>query len=374
MFNRPLLSLVLLTVIAAGLSPTAFAMDIGGELELQAGVRHTDSWTTDLQGQVLLELYLPETPPFSTRFAAEGFLGSEQSDWRFKYLYLRWQGDNGQVTVGRQPVAWGYGSMLNPLGYGIDIQGLAGQSVVPAVDGIRYVHSLGSGRRLELVVDLPEGLTEQGLETLGYGGRLRWPKLGQDLSFNISSQPMFLPLGPDGAVVRERLLRTGVTYRGDAGPIGLYGALGYVRLLEAEEHDILLQVGLDTSWQWGSEYQSRPVILQAEYLRFMHSRLYPGLLLQWNPEQLEQDAAEEHTPEAVAVNDLLLLNLVVEWDYFTQFGAALMMPVGPGPKTLAPYYVTDLGGDVQLRLQGDITRLEAGAFHYGVRAGLTKHF
>ncbi len=364
------LSLLLIAAIPSS------ALDLGGELELTGGLHYGDSWITDLQGRTLVEFFLPEQPPFAARFAVEGFLNESSSELGIKYLYLRWRGEHGQFTVGRQPVAWGYGAMLNPLGYGLDIEGLAGQSVTPAVDGFRYVHSLGAGRRFELVMDYPDGLTASEWDQLGFGGRLRWPSAGQDFSFNVSSQPLTLPLGPepDAPVISERVLRTGVTYRGDAGPVGLYGALGYVRLQEAAEYDVLLQIGLDTSWEWGPAYQKRPVILQAEYLRFLRGQLSPGLLLQLDSDELEQNLPDEPAEDPADMNDLLLLNIAVNWDYFTQFGAALLLPLGPGPKTAAPYYITDLGGDVELRIQGDVARLNAGSYQYGVRASLTRFF
>ena len=354
------------------------AANWGGEIGLQTSVLYSGGFRTELQVHGVLEPFLPDQPPFSTRIAVEGGIAPSRAELDMRYLYLRWQKGSQQITVGRQPVGWGYGSMLNPLGYGLDVTGLGGQSVTPVVDGLRYTGSFGGGRRLDLVMDYAGSRGEWSLHDLGYGARFRAPVAGWDFSANGSSPPLSLPLGPepDALALQERLLRAGVSLKGDAGPVGVYGSLGLVRLHEANEQDILLQVGMDASTTLGSSYQRRPLTVQMEYLRFLGDTLNPGLLLAFGDDSGTQDMTTAPPSEDASgpMTGLFLINTTLQWDYFTHLGTALIWPVGTGTVVLAPYLVSDLGGNLELQVQGDMMRMTDGTYDFGVRLGLKRFF
>jgi len=363
-----------LVLMLAGV-PTAAAVDIGGEITVESGLAyHGDQVSAHLRGEGQMEFYLPEHERFETRFALRGSLSDDDTDWGIRYLYLRSRIGSGHLTAGRQPVSWGYGSMLNPVGYGLDLEGLAGETVTPAVDGLRYFHSLGGGRSIQAVASFPEGLTQQPGDRLGYGARLRLPAAGRDFSLNMSYQPLELPIMCSPQMSQDHLLRAGASYSGDLGPVGIYGALGYYRLREMEESDIAAQLGIDYSFQIGPEYERRLVYLQAEYLRFLQQNLGLAVLMQIGDDRGLPAQESNRGSAGLGMHDLLLANASVDMDAFTQIGTALMAAVDDGTWAVTPYYQTDLGGDVDLRIQAQALRSAEDTTSFGASAALTYHF
>ncbi len=356
--------LIILTVlILLTVQDNAHAVQIGGKIEFQSGLNYSDQITANFSGTGELEFYLPAKKDLEARLVLRAALADGRPEIGIKYFYLRQGHGHGHVTLGRQPVSWGYGAFLNPLGYGFGVEGLAGETHVPSVDGIRYFHSLGDGASFQLVTSFPRGLTGKSLDRLGYGGRLRFPVPGHDFSLNFSYQPLRLPPGPD----KDNLLRTGITYSGDAGPVGIYGALGYFFLQEAEKEDIVAQLGLDYSWQVGPEFEERTVFLQVEYMRFLKRELGPEVLL-----RLGNVPAQGVFRKGVY--DLLLANISLLLDPFTQIGTAFLAETKDGSLALAPYYISDLGGGVELNISGNLLFSETGDFSAGTSLGLSYYF
>ncbi|MFW6301686.1 MAG: hypothetical protein ACOC1W_04095, partial [Bacillota bacterium] len=281
-YSWKILVLVIITVLITGLgSNRVDAVDIGGELNLNAGLNYpaAGNLSSSFGGAAELELYLPETAEIEPRLVMQGSLrDSGDDDFGFKYLYLRRRFENSHLTLGRQPVSWSYGAVINPYDYGFGIEGLAGETVTPGLDGARYFQSLGSGRSLEGVISWPEFTA--GTEQLGFGGRLRLPGQGYDLSFNLASQeiPYLAISDGESALMEDRLSRAGMTYSGDIGELGAYGAAGYYRLNESGIDDWVIQLGIDYSWLIG-EYDSRQVMVQGEYMRFIRNNLDMTALL-----------------------------------------------------------------------------------------------
>ena len=345
------------------------AIDIGGEIEINSGLLYQDDLHSQFSGRGELELYLPQTRNVSSRLVMQGNLGQEKNELGFKYLYLRHQRENGHITLGRQPVAWSYGAMLNPYDFGFGLEGLADETRTPAIDGIRFFQSLAEGRSLQLVTDFAEGHYSS-LDRMGYGARLRLPSPGYDLSFNLVDQPFN----------SDNLLRAGGTYNGDLGPIGIYGALGYYRLRDAELDDYVAQLGFDYSWQVGPQYDERTVFLQAEYQRFLDKELgqvfFQQFFAELNQQNAEVGGMSENNRQNFALDlyDMLAVNLSVQLDPFSRLGTAIVGETGEGMAALIPFYETELGGGLELRVEGNLIHDFHDELGAGVSAGLSYYF
>ena len=350
------------------LTGNVLAVNIGGEMD----IRNYLSYNTENQkpkvgwsGVAELEFFLPQTNNLDPRMVLLGDLSSREVDLDFKYAYLRYRYNGGHLTLGRQPVSWSYGSIINPLGYGPGVAGLAGETIRPDVNGIRYLRFLGAGSTLQLIGSFPEG-NESSFDRLGYGLRLRFPGTGHDISFNMITQPV----STGGEETEDNLIRVGTIYSGDLGPIGVYGALGYFHLYEAELDEILSQVGIDYSWQVGPRYRERLIYFQAEYLRFWKEN--SGGLAQF---QQFTDLLDITLNNGAAENtqDLFVGNLVLQLDYFSEIGLGMITDTGDIPLIIAPFYQNDLGGDLELRIEGNIW-VNNNDVSIGTGAGLKYYF
>jgi len=381
-YSRTLLALAIIFLLVVGFnSKQAQAVDIGGELNLNAGLNYQadGDLTTSFSGSTELEFYLPATAGVEPRLVMQGSLrDTGDADFNFKYLYLRRRFDSGHLTLGRQPVSWSYGAVINPYDYGFSIEGLAGETLTPGFDGARYFHSLGGGRSLQAVINWPDYNSE--LDQLGFGSRLRLPGQGYDLSFNLASHE--IPVNPLNPNLLDRLTRAGMTYSGDIGEIGAYGAAGYYRLNDSEIDDWIIQLGLDYSWQTG-EFADRQIILQGEYLRFIQNDLNMTALLGL---ALSNQSFGEQMPggdmpangmaggEIFTARDLFIFNISTNLDSFTNIGLALLAETENNNLMAAPYYISDLGGGLELRIDGSVGLDSDNEINTGISAGLTYYF
>ena len=381
-YSRTLLALAIIFLLVVGFnSKQAQAVDIGGELNLNAGLNYQadGDLTTSFSGSTELEFYLPATAGVEPRLVMQGSLrDTGDADFNFKYLYLRRRFDSGHLTLGRQPVSWSYGAVINPYDYGFSIEGLAGETLTPGFDGARYFHSLGGGRSLQAVINWPDYNSE--LDQLGFGSRLRLPGQGYDLSFNLASHE--IPVNPLNLNLLDRLTRAGMTYSGDIGEIGAYGAAGYYRLNDSEIDDWIIQLGLDYSWQTG-EFADRQIILQGEYLRFIQNDLNMTALLGL---ALSNQSFGEQMPggdmpvngmaggEIFTARDLFIFNISTNLDSFTNIGLALLAETENNNLMAAPYYISDLGGGLELRIGGSVGLDSDNEINTGISAGLTYYF
>lgn len=361
--------LIIFFLLVSGVE-NAQAIQMGGKIKLQSGLFYQQDIRANFSGLGELEFFLPETSNLNARLVLRAKLDDYSPEVGIKYFYLRRQLENGHITLGRQPVSWSYGAIINPLDFGFGVQGLAGEVTSSEIDGVRYFHSLGNGASLQLVTGFSEGLEGQSLDRMGYGARLRVPQAGHDFSINLIDQP--LELGP--VQLGDNLSRLGLTYSGDAGSLGLYGAIGYYRLRSLELDDIVGQVGIDYSWQVGPEYEQKTVYFQGEYLRFFKKELGPIFFMQiggGNNLVSSGSPAVAITPE---LYDLIVGNLSMEIDPFSQVGSALITETGEWLFVLIPYYQTDLGGGVELRVEGSFLREPGGGSSGGGNVVLSYYF
>jgi len=368
---RNLLSctLIIFFLLLVGVE-NAQAIEVGGKFELQSGLFYQEEFRANFSGLGELEFFLPETRNLNARLVLRAKLDDFSPEVGIKYFYLRRQVANGHITLGRQPISWSYGAILNPLDFGFGVDGLAGESTSPEVDGIRYFHSLGNGASLQLVTGFSEGLAGQALDRVGYGARLRVPRAGHDFSINLIDQP--LEFGP--VQLEDNLLRVGMAYSGDAGPLGVYGTIGYYRLRSLELDDIVGQVGIDYSWQVGPEYEQQTVYFQGEFLRFFKKELGPIFFMQMGAGNTFGSSGSPNQVIPLELYDLIVGNLSMEIDPFTRIGSAFITETGEWFFALIPYYQTDLGGAVELRVEGSFLRDPEGEVRGGGNVVLSYYF
>ncbi|MCK8824147.1 hypothetical protein [Fuchsiella alkaliacetigena] len=357
---------------------------------MDSGLLYDNDLKADFSGRGEFELYFPQSATVEPRLVWQLDLVGGALETDLRYMYLRRRRENGHFTMGRQPVSWSYGAMINLLDYGLGIEDLGEETITPGIDGLRWHRSLGGGRNLQLITSFPglgsesEDLASK-LDELGYGLRLRLPGSGYDLSFNLSYQPIKINKvdenGNDSDFEDDNLVRAGMTYNRDIGDLGSYGSVGYFHQQNTQEDDFMLQLGIDYSWIVGgyNGYGGRQVLLQAEYFRFLQQNFNAGQLaaLQIGGGEAERNTTEVDATEEFNIfggGDLLTVNLVTSLDYFTDLGVVMMMETEEQQAVLVPYYISDLGGGLELRVDSRVYGNREGDFNSGIAAGLTYYF
>ncbi len=144
----------------------------------------------------------------------------------------------------------------------------------------------------------------------------------------------------------------------------------------------IIQLGLDYSWQTG-EFADRQIILQGEYLRFIQNDLNMTALLGL---ALSNQSFGEQMPggdmpangmaggEIFTARDLFIFNISTNLDSFTNIGLALLAETENNNLMAAPYYISDLGGGLELRIDGSVGLDSDNEISTGISAGLTYYF
>ncbi|MFW5996108.1 MAG: hypothetical protein ACOCQB_02450 [Halanaerobiaceae bacterium] len=362
------------------LSSPGKAVDFGGEINLNYGLISPagEDVLSFWDGEAELEFLFPDLDKLKPRMVVTAGINEGETYTDFKYLYLRRELGDGDITLGRQPVSWSYGAVINPLDYKFAAEGLAGESITASVDGVRYYHSLSGDYSLEAAVDY-SSKRDENLKDLDTGFRLRLPGSGYDLSFNGVRQQREIN-NQQAGTDKVTLDRIGTTFKTDIVDTGIYGAAGYYILTPEfgdKSEDIVLQLGTDYSFMTG-EYGGNRVMLQAEYLRFLEEEINLGLLAGLGSGSEEEvgsifGGGQEPT-DFFTARDLLVLNLDYERDMFSSAGMSFIAGIERDAAVLMPYYNEELGDNLELRVEGNLLRNGDGEYTSGAGVTLSHYF
>jgi len=260
-------SILILTIIFILLFTTTaiFAkMDIGGELNMAltgALFRESEALTYP-QGSLDLELYTPsfgdnqiKTAVYLTTNPATG-----QLDFMFKKLYLKHKFDKLQLTVGRQPISWSFGSMLNPVDFTPGAMVMDEETGSKYQNAIEVYYPINWNSSVAVIAAFPNGF-----ENVKWGARGRTTLEGYDLTLNYVRETE--DNGMETMVSTNQ--RIGFSAKGDLGSFGVYGAIGY-NFEDINNGDFTFLAGGDYSYFFES---GSKIYFQLEYLSIKEERL-----------------------------------------------------------------------------------------------------
>lgn len=340
------LSLVLLGVIL--LWSVVYAGSACAEIGLGGKIESSIIGTVDSEGELTtswmehlnLKFLLPDYGDTSANleidlyYQPQGPLGAPVFMGDVSKLYVKQRFENFQLKVGRQPISWSFGSLINPVDYAVSANTLnLAQSQEPSENAILAYVPINWNSNVTLVAAYPEGASGVKL-----AGRARTNLYGFDLTMNYLRKPV-VELGIVKFPVQHRVAFTG---KGDVGPVAVYGAAGYQFVDEVTDGKPVYLIGLDYSYPLG--YGSK-ILAQVEYLR-------------------DEIGAIQMIPiygeDPVYGEDLLLGMLGYEIDEFS--GVSLMIVVNPEDKSLllAPGYKNQIGSNLDLTIQGGLFIGEEG--------------
>lgn len=347
-----MLTLIITLSLILMLVSSALAADIGGKASLISNLSYSDSeLDNNLAAELELEWYLPYDFPLDIQNRAVISLseaGEDKFDLWFKKLYLREELGPFNASIGRQPISWSYGALINPVDYSLGAENLEEESKAKFVDGLELYYPINWGSGLTFVASDIEGKEHK------WALRGRTTFRGYDLSASYVNTP--LETGAD-------LERFGLTAKGDLGPVGLYGAYG---LWQSDEIDYdIYQLGTDYSYNF--EAGSR-LYLQGEYLRLEGLEGDISAFDLFNLESSTSD--EENGAEGLNNLDFINTNLSYEIDEFSSVGIMTVSYLDDGSTLFIPNYSYLFGSNLMLELRGSIAAGSEGEVLGGDAKGL----
>lgn len=341
---RTLIMIYATALMITSLTLPVSAVDIGGKLSLDTLFSHSDQLQTDFNSELELELLLPEENNLNLDavfvLRANSLDSADNSDFWVKKLNLSQEIAGFQTQLGRQPISWSYGSLLNPIDYSLGAENLDQETDAKFLDGLELYYPLSWKTGFTLVV------TDSEAEDNKWALRGRTLLAGYDLTANYIREP---------AVENEDIEqqhRFSLTAKGDLGPLGVYGALGsWQEDNDGEEVDIY-QLGSDYSHYYLAGSQ---IYLQGEFVRIDSSRALSSadnyLSSSLVSSILPITALEDKNIEEKKL-DFLIMDLNYTANEFLSYGVTLLNYPDDGSTTLIPNYNYTFSSNLQLELRG----------------------
>lgn len=351
-----------------------YAVKFSGDIEIKSSLSYFNNKTSaNLSGISEIEFLFNKSEIATPRLVFNSTFSDDGIKNEIKYMYIRPNFRNGHLTLGRQPVFWSFGSVLNLMDYGLGIDNFANETLQTGIDGLRYHLNIGAGNTFQIVTSFPY-LNNVKPEDLGYGSRMRFIRAGHDFSLNFFYQPVF--------DFQDNLLRTGITYKTDIKNIGTYTSIGYYNLKNEDKNDIMFQVGFDNSIMIGGR-GGKLLFVQTEYYRFLDAQLSAFVLsgLELGGSSLHKsilssdtEIIDEHRGNIILDRELFLLNASIKLDFFSDIGVLFLLNKRKSAWSILPYYITELGDELVFRLDGNIIKEKYNNYIGGISASLNYYF
>ncbi|NLM96078.1 MAG: porin [Halanaerobiaceae bacterium] len=335
------------------------ALEAGGEYGIfLTGIWNGGTFDSEVHESLDLELFLPEIWGNEVNYAfridnpLQDMLGEKEASYFAKKLYLRHRFENFNLTIGRQPVSWPFGSLLTPVDYTLGATAMEEESRSRYTDALELYIPLNWNSGLSMVLSWPDGFSTDS-RAMKYGLRGRMGVKGYDLTLNYvqEAEESWNPLLPGR--------RAAFTLKGDFGKAGVYASYGHYfdDLVESTDSYLL---GLDYSYN--PDYFTK-VSLQLEYLRLDNSNLAilagrEYMMMNSGGKRLELLSGSFHYPI----------------DDFSSFSLIAMANLDGSRGAVSPVYQNTLPGNIDLTISGQIFLVENHDTIKALTAGMSYHF
>ncbi|NMB45649.1 MAG: hypothetical protein GX998_04475 [Firmicutes bacterium] len=331
------------------------AMEVGGQVDIlwsgvfQGGGHFDGELTESLE----LELFLPPLASSEVRYGflvtkpLQGLLRDNEASYFTKKLYIKHRFEHFHLTLGRQPISWSFGSLLNPVDYTLGAVALDEESSSKYTDALEIYIPVNWNSGVDMVVSFPGGF-DPAFNQLKWGARGRFGIKGFDVTFNYVQEPSSTGAGRGDSTGTLGLAssfpsvlfprhRVGATLKGDIGGFGVYGSVGRY-FEEGMQSSTSYLVGADCSYD--VDYFTK-ITMQAEYLGLQPDSLDADLkasLLKMNPSDTRLD--------------LLLGRVSYPLDEFASISLLAVVNANDGSLVVGPSYQGVLPYNLELTLGG----------------------
>lgn len=326
-FNITILFIILFLLASISISAK---VDIGGDLaaSLISIIDNQGNISAYPQASLDLELYIPPFDNNQIKSAVYLYTNptTGQLDFMFKKLYLKHKFDKLHLTLGRQPISWSFGSMLNPVDFSLGAVVMDEETGIKYQDAIMAYVPLNWNSSVSLVAAFPEASQD-----IKWGLRGRTMIEGYDLTLNYVREPEIDFMG----TIIPTSQRIGFTAKGDLGPLGVYGALGYYF---KDNDDLAYLIGVDYSYFLEA---GNKIYFQLEYLSMKKDNL-ASILGPFFAGNVTNNLNE---------NIALILGMAnYEIDEFSQINLMAISSLSDGSIIITPGYRNQLGNNLILNL------------------------
>lgn len=329
LINILLFSFVVLIFIPFNLQILAKDIQIGGKLNVSLTCFYSNEIELGClpQANLDLELLLPRWNNSEIKCAGSLYTNINEGkiDFFWKRLYWKHRFEKLHLTIGRQPVSWSFGSLLNPVDYTIGSVALEEEYSSKYIDALEAYFPINWNTNLSIVASMSDKNDD-----LKIGIRGRTLVNDFDLTINVVQEKLEM----DG----DNQKRFGFTAKGDVGKFGIYGSLGYY-WNQKNQYSFLAGADYSYFFQKGNR-----LYLQAEYLN-----LPPNLLSQITGQMMltEEDEINKNI-------HLLVSNISYQIDDFSSISLTSFLNCSDGSKIIMPAYVNQIGNDTSLELRAGL--------------------
>lgn len=326
---------------------------IGGELKATATGSFLESGeiTSDLSESLDLELFIPSMgeTDLKVQFVLNNpetvSIDGSSKRINFKKLYLKQKFNDFHLTIGRQPISWSFGSILNPVDFTLGAVAMDQETISKYQDAVELYYPINWNSSFALIA-----ADHKYSDDFKWGVRGRTGYQGYDLTLNYVKEPAtnnplssILPIaglidsGSGGQALS--MDRVGFTAKGDLGVIGAYTSLGYYKLEGLAKPSYSYLFGGDYSFTYNYDKQ---IAMQAEYLALQDEELI---------NTLESSGEFDDIGNTL---DLFLGNISYPIDDFSSLSLFTMISLEDGSTVLIPFYENQLPGNIKLSLSSNI--------------------
>ena len=310
----------------------ASEISLGGELNSSLTAFNTEEAGFSLlpEASLDLELFVPSWKDNEIKCAVHFFtdVTEGQAGYFWKKLYWKHKFKKLHLTIGKQPISWSFGSLLNPVDFELGAAALEQEYNLKFQNALEIYYPLNWNTNISLVVSRPGN-------TRDWKAGLRGRTLIKD--FDITVHYILEQISP-GEVDDYRL---GITAKGDAGPFGVYSSIGYYSTEKANS----FLAGLDYSFFFPAGNQ---LYLQVEYLNIPRAVLpsITGSEIFVSEEEPENNNSDNIT--------LLAGNATYKIDEFSSTGISVLYSYSNGQILFLPSYSNKLNTNDSVQIQGGI--------------------
>ncbi len=320
---------IFLNAILIFSSTKAADLEIGGKFNTSiTGYYSQDSEFAYIpQANLDWELFLPRWGNNEIRCAGNVYTNLEEGkiDFFWKKLYWKHRFDKFHLTVGRQPISWSFGSLLNPVDYSLGAEALDREYNAKYQDALELYYPINWHTSLSLTVSPMSNWEDF---KIGIRGRT----LVND--FDVAVHFIQEQIKNKGKGTQ----RFGITAKGDLGKYGVYGSLGYYHD-EKKSYSFLLGVDYSYFFQTGSR-----LYLQAEYLT-----IPPEMLAQITGSIMNN--AQYDIEKNI---QLLVTNASYQIDEFSNIGMTVFYNACDNSTIFMPNYSNQIKDNINFKIQAGI--------------------
>jgi len=321
------------------LSLTASAeVEIGGEVGVDSSVIFNNNQSEFyLTENLKIKLFIPQTKSAEVKVDFELRNNQFGTNTTFKKLYIKRGYNNFNISLGRQPVSWSFGSLINPVDFNFGAEIMDQSQSAKYIDAAKIYVPVNWKSGVEIVANPQLEIIDPESKKLNFKGtktgiRARTMINNYDLSLNYINDPLDI----------NRKNKIGLSLKGDLGPLGLYSAVSYEKSTKQtiEDENIYL-LGLDYSKT--INYDQR-VYLQGEVINLSSIKLkeFATTLLQADiSDNLELDEKRYN---------LLAGNISYSINNFSSVNLFLLGNINDSSFALTPQYKNQLPGNIDLTI------------------------